>query len=67
MIEECGEVLAAAGKMQRWGPFSENPEIPVADRETNIVWLRREIKDVLEAIRDLDEAMQIDLFCDPLE
>jgi hypothetical protein len=49
LIEECGEVLAAAGKMLRWGPDSYNPELPNDQRETNLAWLQREILD-LEAV-----------------
>lgn len=49
LVEECGEVLAAAGKTLRWGPDSYNPGIPKAQRETNLAWLKREIAD-LEAV-----------------
>lgn len=49
VIEECGEVLAAAGKTLRWGPYSYNPEIAESDRELNIDWLRREMADLLHA------------------
>lgn len=49
LIEECGEVLAAAGKTLRWGPDSYNPELPKDQRETNLAWLRREVAD-LEAV-----------------
>lgn len=55
LVEECGEVLAAAGKTLRWGPDSYNPEIPVAERETNIAWLRREIADLELVITRLKE------------
>lgn len=48
-VEECGEALAAAGKTQRWGPFSYNPEISPNLREPNLRWLQREVKDVQEA------------------
>lgn len=58
LIEECGEVLAAAGKTLRWGWMSTNPEIPENERETNIVWLQREMADLKGAI----ERMQI--ICD---
>ena len=34
-IEECGEVLAAAGKTVRFGPLSVNPLLPEQDQETN--------------------------------
>ena len=50
LIEECGEVLAAAGKTLRWGLSSVNPELPVSEQETNKAWLLREIKDVEAAI-----------------
>ena len=32
LVEECGEVLAAAGKSLRWGLDSCNPELPEAER-----------------------------------
>ena len=50
LIEECGEVLAAAGKTVRYGPNSTNPELPIEKRETNEKWLKREIADLEEAI-----------------
>lgn len=63
-IEECGEVLAAAGKTLRWGLHSYNPEIPEAEREANGVWLRRELRDLQAAIERLDvgpwERLQMD-------
>jgi len=46
VIEECGEVLSAAGKLQRWGPYSFNPLVLESDRETNIAWLKRELIDL---------------------
>lgn len=59
-IEECGEFLAAAGKTQRWGAFSVNPEVPVCEQETNLVWLRREMADVKTALLRLEVAMDIE-------
>lgn len=50
LVEECGEVLAAAGKTLRWGPQSVNPTIPIPDQEPNIDWLRREFADLKHAI-----------------
>ncbi len=51
LIEECGEVLHAAGKTLRWGEASMNPELPFgADRESNLVWLRRELADLRGAV-----------------
>lgn len=49
-IEEAGEFLAAAGKTQRWGRDSSNPELPEAERETNEEWLRREMLDLSDAL-----------------
>ena len=54
VIEECGEVCQAAGKLLRWGPQSFNPEVPAEDRETNIGWLRREMEGLKEAIGNLE-------------
>lgn len=51
VVEECGEVLAAAGKSQRWGFVSVNPLLPGCEQEYNIVWLMRELRDLREAIK----------------
>lgn len=53
LIEECGEVLAAAGKSLRWGLDSTNPEIEGDDDllETNEEWLLREMVDLEGAIQ----------------
>ncbi len=53
VIEECGEVLAAAGKTQRWGRDSVNPLLPPEQQETNEAWLLRELDDLQEAIQRL--------------
>lgn len=58
LVEECGELLAAAGKTQRWGAMSVNPLLPEAEQETNLVWLRREMDDVRQAIVRLHAAME---------
>ena len=50
LIEECGEVLAAAGKSVRFGLDSYNPELRAADREINRDWLLREIVDLERAL-----------------
>jgi hypothetical protein len=50
VIEECGEVLSAAGKLQRFGPLSVNPLLPVEKQESNIYWLIRELEDLETAI-----------------
>lgn len=52
-IEECGEFLAAAGKTQRWGADSVNPELPPEEQETNRDWLMRELSDLDGAISRL--------------
>lgn len=57
-VEECGEALAAAGKTQRWGVHSTNPLIPAHERETNLVWLQRELVDVKEAIARLEASIK---------
>ena len=56
-IEELGELQAALGKSLRWGWESANPEIPIGDRETNIVWARREMKDVRDALDNLEKEL----------
>lgn len=50
LVEECGEVMHAAGKMIRWGPDSFNPELPEDERETNRAWLLRELSNLEAAI-----------------
>jgi NTP pyrophosphatase (non-canonical NTP hydrolase) len=50
LVEEAGEVLAAAGKTLRWGRLSVNPELPPQQQETNIDWLIRELADLERAI-----------------
>lgn len=54
LIEECGEVLAAAGKSLRWGYESSNPELLPEDRETNRAWLRRELGNLKAAIERIE-------------
>jgi hypothetical protein len=56
-IEEAGEFLAAAGKTQRWGRSSVNPELPASEQETNAEWLRREMHDLTGALVRLNTAM----------
>jgi hypothetical protein len=55
LIEECGEVLAAAGKTLRWGWASTNPELPPEEQESNIVWLQREMADLKAAIERMQK------------
>jgi NTP pyrophosphatase (non-canonical NTP hydrolase) len=58
LVEECGEVLAAAGKTQRWGWASVNPLLPEVEQERNLVWLRRELGDLKEAIARLEATIE---------
>ncbi len=58
VIEECGEVLAAAGKTQRWGRHSVNPLLPIPQQETNEAWLARELSDLMDAIGRLRATMR---------
>jgi hypothetical protein len=55
--EEAGELVAALGKLLRWGPDSYNPDLPPEQRETNIEWVRREYADLREAMSRLELAM----------
>ncbi len=50
LVEESGEVLAAAGKSIRWGLGAFNPELPLQDQETNKRWLLREMDDLEHAL-----------------
>lgn len=60
-IEEAGEFLTSAGKLQRWGSHSQNPiydKVPDGSRgECNAHWLWREIIDLQDALARLKEAM----------
>lgn len=56
-VEEAGEFLAAAGKTLRFGRDSVNPELPPAEQETNLAWIRREAADLRDALDRLDAAI----------
>lgn len=60
LVEECGEVLAAVGKTQRWGLDSVNPELPQEEQEPNRAWVLRELRDLTRAIRYVREALRDD-------
>lgn len=62
-IEEAGEFLAAAGKTQRWGRDSFNPELPPEQQELNEAWLRRELDDLSGALRRLGFALDEEDYC----
>lgn len=55
-VEEAGEFLAAAGKSQRFGLDSVNPELE-PPQETNEAWLRREMADLRGALDRLEQAL----------
>lgn len=57
LTEECGEVLAAIGKTQRWGLGSANPLLEPSERETNKAWLKRELQDLKQAIERVEETI----------
>jgi NTP pyrophosphatase (non-canonical NTP hydrolase)/predicted RNase H-like HicB family nuclease len=56
--EECGEVLSAIGKTQRWGLESVNPELDEPDQETNRDWILRELVDLEAAIKILRQRIE---------
>ena len=58
LIEECGEVQAAAGKILRWGWYSVNPDLPPEEQEENRHWLEREISDLDGAMNRMRLAMR---------
>ena len=57
LIEELAEATQAAAKSLRFGLTSGNPELPEAEQETNLVWLRREMIDVVGAYRALSDLL----------
>lgn len=57
VVEECGEVIQAAGKIQRWGLFSVNPELEPEDQLQNVAWLEQELLDLKGAIQRLEDHM----------
>jgi len=74
VIEEAGEVLHIAGKIIRFGEHTEgrympplwfawlstNPELPIAERETNREALRREMRDLGHAMFKLEQLFQVE-------
>lgn len=56
-IEELGELQAALGKSLRWGWESANPELPPGQRVTNIAWVRDEMRDVRDALDNLEREL----------
>lgn len=62
LVEECGEVLSAVGKTQRWGLDSVNPELPEEKQERNRDWLTRELKDLKRAIKFIKESIDDEVY-----
>ncbi len=58
LVEECGEVLAAIGKTQRWGLESVNPDLPPEKQETNREWILRELEDLKLSISIVQEDLK---------
>lgn len=59
LLEEMGEVAAAAGKNGRFGPWSVNPLLPPNQQEANIVWLRRELADLKVALVEVEKHLDL--------
>jgi len=57
-VEELGELQAALGKTIRFGLFSVNPELHHTEQESNSLWIKREIKDVREALANLEHEIE---------
>jgi hypothetical protein len=55
---ELGDLVAAAMKTMRWGPYSFNPLLPKEEQELNVDWLRRTIPEVRREIGDLLTTIQ---------
>ena len=53
VVEECGEVIKAVMKGERFGYRSCN----YLTWETNLDCLKRELNDVIEAVRDLENGV----------
>jgi hypothetical protein len=60
-VEELGELQAAIGKTLRWGWLGANPELPMHKRETNVLWVKREIADAREALDNLDKEIEANI------
>ena len=53
VIEECGEVIKVACKIDRFGWDNFHPDDPL--KTPNIVLIRNEMNDVIEAFKDLEK------------
>lgn len=61
LVEECGEVLQAVGKIQRYGWDSRNPDLPPMQQISNARALRQEMRDLEAAIYRVRKFMDSDL------
>lgn len=57
VIAELGLLVAALGKMQRWGQDSYDPTKLPGYRETNINWVRRQMEAARREFKDLEDAI----------
>lgn len=51
LMEECGELIQAVAKAERFGYRDWHPETP---NQSNIAKIRMEFNDVLETMKDLE-------------
>lgn len=56
LIEECGEVIQAVMKGERFGWGNHHPDLPPSI--TNLVALEKEVQDVICALWDLKNTQQ---------
>jgi len=56
VMEEAAELILAASKILRFGPYNWHPKDPT--KETNVAALRRERDDLVEALDDLGEGVK---------
>lgn len=61
LVEECGEVVQAAGKSLRFGVECYNPELPAEQRELNGAWVLRELGDLKLAIARAEESVALEM------
>jgi len=55
VMEEAAELILAASKILRFGPYNWHPKDPT--KETNVAAFRRERNDLVEALQDLGEGV----------
>ena len=59
LAEELNEAATACAKSLRFGLEMVNPELAPQDQETNLVWLRREMRDVRASYKRLGELLHL--------